>query len=108
MNLQEAFNLIWERAKDKTKATVPGQARCYYRSPNGNRCFIGALIPDDRYKADFENIPLWEIKSRLKDILEPEEIKLGELQSIHDSCDVDAWKHYLCEFARMNELTIPV
>ena len=34
----------------------PGGPRCLYRGPNGTRCFVGALIPDENYTPSLENL----------------------------------------------------
>lgn len=34
----------------------PNGPRCLYRGPNGTRCFVGALIPDENYTPFLENL----------------------------------------------------
>lgn len=37
------------RKKVTRKSVLPSISACAYRGPNGARCAIGALIPDDKY-----------------------------------------------------------
>jgi len=99
---------------------------CLYRAPNGMKCAIGALIPDELYDPVFEGQAVFAFfnKSKteykaLKEILFPS----GEtcfstqqecedfytiLQRIHDEDPIDLWKDALCNFAKKWDLKTEV
>lgn len=64
---QNVFDIVWERAKIKKQAIakIAGLTtnRCVYRTKNrDNCCFIGALIPDSKYKPEMDNtLGLWAV-----------------------------------------------
>jgi len=41
-------------AQQKTKSKVDGADVCCYRTPDGKRCAIGCLIPDEMYRPEME------------------------------------------------------
>lgn len=96
MNRQEIFNKVYDYAK-----TMQGPSyfmedginpTCAYRGCNGNKCLIGALIPDSFYCKEMESnvidIVLAEYPD-LDDYFEMEEYEdvqfLLQLQSCHDN-----------------------
>jgi hypothetical protein len=56
MNNQEAFNNAWQRfAVNKEPASYdPVKNMCMYRGPNGTKCAIGGLYPDDQHHTENE------------------------------------------------------
>lgn len=38
-----------------SKNTNSAGTRCYYRGPDGSKCAVGCLIPDNLYHSDFED-----------------------------------------------------
>lgn len=66
-----------------------GGSNCLYRAPNGRRCAVGWLIPDDKYDSKFEGGGILNSRNvKLQQIL----IELGydihillNLQKIHDT-----------------------
>lgn len=56
MTNQEAFNKVWRHFVVNRHG--PGfdssRGKCMYRTPSGNRCAIGCLIPRGKYRKDFE------------------------------------------------------
>ena len=116
MNLQEAYNTARTHLlAQKERATLdPNEpdVGCAYRSPNGLKCAIGALIPDELYDSIIEDRgvygcrkdhplegsrKLWEILNELG--LSEHIYALHELQRIHDETNPDEWKAELDEFA---------
>lgn len=118
MNLQELFNIVWERAKDHRKAMEvnpdgsPGF--CMYRlnqDPNGLACFIGAALPNEKYvpgmDALFGSLG-WSLQAVLQVIGYDGDIFLAaDLQRIHDGISSDRWDTHLRDFAFDHNLTIP-
>lgn len=122
--LQEIFNIVWERAKDRRRAkdqrwALRSHRRCSYRSkitdPTSLACFIGECIPDKAYipQLDDENIdsPIDDVLRKYTylfpvewdGILE----QLRSLQEIHDLYGPSDWEQKLVDFAKNNNLTIP-
>jgi hypothetical protein len=52
---QEIFNtVVTHFASMKHRSMLEDGETCAYRAPDGNKCAIGVLIPDDVYKPDIE------------------------------------------------------
>lgn len=51
--LQKPFDLVLRRLRKQGHASTLG-GTCRYRSPDGSRCAIGHLIPDQKYRREFE------------------------------------------------------
>lgn len=85
---------------------------CLYRSPDGCKCGVGHLIPDDRYNKDIEgtgveNIDVW---AYLDPALgpHPDRTFLRDLQFAHDSADsLDKFLSNARELANSYELEMP-
>lgn len=84
---------------------------CMYKGPNGLKCAIGCLIPEDRYDPSFElqsvNNPA--IMMMLEDVFQFEHSIyalgfLNDLQLLHDSNTPDMWSHELMYFAGQHQL----
>ena len=108
LTLQEVFNAVWERAKDKTKAVTDNRwADCLYRAKDGRKCFIGVLIPDAEYDPTMEGDGIIQIKSKLPCLQGLDVDRLNDLQIIHDAHPVEAWEEKLRDFALVYNLTVP-
>jgi hypothetical protein len=100
--------------------------KCRYRTEDGCRCLIGAAIPDDLYRPDFENITASVVMAELGATWEWEYFekdKLNQLQRCHDwfqgfylktkndKVNLDGYHEAietnLRDFARKWELVIP-
>jgi hypothetical protein len=83
---------------------------CLYRSPDGLKCAVGCLIPDELYDKEIEgaavggcNAPILECANILREILLESGIPdekgiwemLEDLQKIHDNANVDRWERAL-------------
>jgi hypothetical protein len=52
---QEIFNtVVTHFASMKHRSMLEDGETCAYRAPDGNKCAIGVLIPDDVYRPDIE------------------------------------------------------
>lgn len=62
---------------------------CFYRAENGNKCFIGRWIPDDKYDKDMEGkvITNWLVSILPTHISELGLEFLSMCQALHDGCD---------------------
>lgn len=79
---------------------VPTAGGCMYRSPNGDKCAIGCLIPDELYNKDIEGLSVFhdEVSDILKkiypDATEKDLTFLSVLQDMHDDLDHDKTNNY--------------
>ena len=87
-----------------------GSSECLYRGPNGLKCAVGMLIPDDLYKARFEGQKVSDpslIKALVKIGL-PNTVVfadfLDHLQGVHDDHHVEDWDRELVNFAHHYDL----
>ncbi len=54
MTKQEYYDLLMRSAGDGTFPSVDAEGTCLYRGPNGKKCAIGVLIPDEKYTPHLE------------------------------------------------------
>lgn len=103
MSNQETFDLVVAHArKQGCKAEVVldrnGGTECLYRGPGGTRCFVGCLIPDNRYEEDMEGDAVGSDEHSFGPVAQLMEslghdVKLLEVcQEIHDNDDVENWE----------------
>lgn len=121
---QATYNKVKAHLLSQNKRAVSKDGDCLYRAPDGSKCAIGCLIPDDKYSPEFEH------KSAARGIYryglgiksQPEVYNLGkvlatlgftsedehfisQLQSIHDRHAVESWRESLASFAIQEGLT---
>jgi hypothetical protein len=70
-----------------------------YRGPDGLKCAIGCLIPDELYSYTIESNPVGYLPKEILDHLGGNEWLLQRLQSIHDLIDVENWYTALSDLA---------
>lgn len=100
MTSQEIFNAVAAHLlkQGKRALMVPGRDRCAYRAPDGCKCAVGRLIPDELYSPAFEN---WGVERVLNNSPELSELFLEDLnlltalQSTHDCSFVEEWPRVL-------------
>ena len=110
MNAQEVFDkvathLLTQNAKSMT--TGAGRA-CAYRGDNGTMCAAGCLIPDDKYKPEYEYNTICSLKNKFPETLEfwGEHFELAhKLQTVHDAYLVENWKEQLNAVAQLYDLS---
>lgn len=64
MDNQEAFDIVKRHLLTQKKISVNHEGVCQYRGPDGLKCAIGALIPDEIYNPTMENHTIKELLSR--------------------------------------------
>lgn len=111
MNKQQIFNKVAEHLLTQM-AVSEDEFGCLYRGPNGLKCAVGILIPDDLFEVELENSDVYS----LFDCLGPEGRKrigitryrtldfLADLQCIHDSFPPDSWRAELRVLANKHRL----
>jgi len=124
MNLQEIFNKIWDWTIVQNQPRSVGNrndfpnydcgTRCLYRGPNEAKCFIGVLIPDEKYTPSLEgsSIACWS-DDRIQQVLGisvdfDSRDPLITLQHIHDAdYKFENRENELRGFAKFHNLTVP-
>lgn len=111
MTQQELFDKIATHLLAQNKKSEADEAidledalfSCLYRGPNGTKCAVGCIIPDDEYQESWEGMSVsWIIDSRLSPTLmqyKEHLSMLSYLQSIHDNYKPDVWRKVLKEAA---------
>jgi hypothetical protein len=107
MTNQEAFDKIWERAKDKRRSTSPVNSACLYRGPDGLKCFVGVLIPDAEYSPDFEVGGVDRIAQHVPTLAGLDIAMLKECQLVHDAYLPSEWRFRLRLVAESFGLQVP-
>lgn len=123
MTRQEIFNTVRDHLLKQQARCINEDNNCQYRGPNGMRCAIGCLIPDEHYKPELEGwgiAPLVEPRNILPEgklLLEALTATLGgepdkdtllllyKLQLIHDTENLNDWPAALRDCALQNGLT---
>lgn len=106
---QELFDAVVAHARTMThKSQSEDEGRCYYRAPDGNRCFIGGIIPDEDYRPRFDNEMSVTDANTILTMLgfsDDNVLTLAcQLQDIHDNCDMNEWEELFEMAALEHEL----
>lgn len=107
MTNQQVFDKVLEHSRQMTERCVFVQEKeqCAYRGNNGNKCFVGALIPDELYNPAIECTDAENAIDILYMLDKFESIDfLNRLQTIHDSY-FNNREEELMKLARVNNLT---
>jgi hypothetical protein len=98
MTKQEYLDLIVRTSlAGRFPAYDKKKAECKYRMPNGNKCFVGLILPDEKYYPELEGKTADD-----RDILELVDTPVGvtpgellEIQKVHDNIAYagDEWNH---------------
>ena len=107
MTVQEAFETMVRHLRKQGKRSENANGTCLYRGPDGLRCAVGCLIPDDQYKRSLEGKAVGFITKNVPALSDIEPGILSEMQSIHDDCDVSQWEEGFKGVARYCKLTLP-
>lgn len=100
MTNQEAFDKVVQHLKTQKEQSFGPftnqygntQHSCLYRGPDGLKCAVGALIPDEEYKPEFEGLAVLSLMRRKPaSLIGLDRDLLLELQRVHDS--IDDWTH---------------
>jgi hypothetical protein len=54
MTQQEAFDKVVINLRRQDKPSIDDKGHCLFRGPNGTKCAVGWLIPDEEYKPEFD------------------------------------------------------
>jgi len=103
VNRQEVFDKVATHLLTQKRKSMGSSNLCMYRGPNGLKCAIGCLIPDDLYNKSIEYSNSFNLPVHILDYIGVKERSdryfLSNLQRIHDNHEPPMWKHKLKEFA---------
>jgi hypothetical protein len=89
---QEVFDIVVTHLITQRRPSYDSSKCCMYRAPDGLRCAVGVLIPDNLYDPEFEGDTADCVIQKLfnKDLADWREHKglLLALQEVHDECFV--------------------
>lgn len=94
MDGQRVFNDVARHLITQGKRASDVNGTCFYRGPEGTRCAIGGIMPDDIYDPSMEGKAVfapelkpfhWFIGAQGKDRFSSDLNFLASLQQIHDS-----------------------
>lgn len=88
MTEQEIFNTVATHLFAQGAPAVSSIGECQYRGPNGTKCAIGCLIPDENYTDYSEGYAVVEALEQMGLVDQfPHTNLLSALQSVHDGSD---------------------
>jgi len=100
LTMQEIFDKSVKGVIAQGKPAVANDAQCAYRTPDGCKCAVGQLIPDDKYDPSWdapyeptlidESTPQGEaLRAALGGLNNDELALLSDLQAAHDNGSLD-------------------
>lgn len=97
MTNQEIFDTVAQHLLTQNSRAIDTGGLCSYRAPDGKKCAVGILIPDNSYKPHFEGFSVSALISHnlLPDFSTEQSTLLFSLQRIHDTAQVDTWRERL-------------
>jgi hypothetical protein len=101
---QQIFDRAVEHLRQQRAQSIdPKTSVCLYRGPDGLKCAIGALIPDELYQPEMEGLLADEIVKRyptLASLFSPDSPSLlNSLQHMHDFWRLSDWEEGFAEIA---------
>lgn len=105
MTNQEAFTTVVLHLR-KQGRRAQERSNCRYRAPDGCKCAIGALIPDDQYTPELEGSNLFTI-THLPALQDLNTYMLADLQLTHDLYDPKEWEKRFEYLAEKYKLEVP-
>ncbi|HKR40089.1 MAG TPA: hypothetical protein VJU59_10515 [Paraburkholderia sp.] len=117
---QDVFDIAaWHLLRQHSQAIAPGTSKCMYRAPDGKRCAVGWLMPDDVYSRSLEFFSVRDLASMMLDSTRHEYhafaaflirhmVLLSDLQHMHDSNPPVQWPARLRVIAHQNDLNARV
>lgn len=109
---QTAFEIMVNHLlKQGEKSRAYDRATCVYRNPDGLKCAVGAILPDELYVPSMENKlanALFSDYPAIGKLWENISINLlAKMQYIHDHRDVDEWYDEFAAIADDFNLSMP-
>ena len=117
MTAQEIFNKVVTHLRNQkiksvglNKGGIGENYICLYRGPNGTKCAVGCLIPDNVYQQKFEGHKVVYLATNYPEIeklIHGNEILIAQLQGIHDYNRYEDWEDDFNILAKKCNLTVP-
>jgi hypothetical protein len=113
---QELFDTVAKHLLTQNAKSRDGGDLCFYRDPNGLKCAVGCLIPDDEYRPEMENRTVAGMLYYRPELLTRERFEeiesnidlLTDLQIVHDDRKIEMWREELRIVANHFELKADV
>ncbi len=105
MTNQEAFTTVVLHLR-KQGRRAQDHSKCRYRAPDGCKCAIGALIPDDQYNPKLEGRTVLAL-THLPALQDLNSFLLSDLQITHDVYYPDEWEKRFEHLAGKYKLEVP-
>lgn len=107
MNAQEVFDKVATHLLTQKKRSIDSKKGCLYRGPDGLKCAVGCLIPDEEYDPVME-VGITALLTGLDYLIGKPVVSslrehltlLTDLQLIHDAHEPLVWKEQLKKTAR--------
>jgi hypothetical protein len=104
---QEIFDIVSRHLLSQGIKSIDMSGTCLYRGPNGLKCAVGCLIPDDLYRQQLEmqGVDACDVLYVLEDveICERDDENmirfLRDLQNLHDGTVPAFWREELNQLA---------
>lgn len=103
--LQESYDTVKKHLLCQMKQSRFETGSCKFRGPDGLKCAIGALIPDDKYILKLDVWSNFKEAFKLAGVDHLDRHFLGGLVSIHDGREPEHWKVCLENLASAYGLT---
>lgn len=91
MTEQEMYDKVKAALIAQGRASINEYGTCFYHSPDGARCGVGHLIPDDLYKTRMEYLSIGcvlDAEPALDDLIGFARGLLSDIQQAHDNAAV--------------------
>lgn len=116
LSKQQVFNRVTAHLLIQGKAAMAavddGSLECAYRTPEGLKCAIGALIPDEIYSPKMENTSAAGLCDEFPCVGNLFEPKIGNflngIQRVHDKYEPYEWADQLILLAQEHDLNTNV
>ncbi len=106
---QTLFDTVVKHAATQGCRAQNDAGDCMYRGPHGRKCFVGALIPDERYTPEREGkgVRVQNVNhaAQLDGDFGPLSSMANDLQLIHDRTAPVHWRRDLEDYADEHDLT---
>jgi hypothetical protein len=87
MTKQEIFDTVAIHLIKQGKQSADASGACFYRSPDGLKCAVGCLIPDEVYRPKMEGRSISTLFKNFSELnfLQPSVGLLNDIQRVHDN-----------------------
>lgn len=101
MTAQKIFDKIVTHLRTQNAVSATANGLCLYRSPDGKKCAVGCMIPDDVYDPDMEHHMAGSVIAdcrQLHDLYDHRNL-LESMQLVHDNHPISQWEAMFASIA---------